>query len=94
MMTTVWETESVGTEVMPMHLEKYVKASDFLKSLLQGDLGPNTSITEVRAVLGRFLLEMHSLLDIEEVLKTLMKFKVTHLIFDAIDHPLMPEASR
>jgi len=44
MITSVWETASVQTENMPVHLEKYIKASDFLKSLLQGKLGRNTTI--------------------------------------------------
>lgn len=37
---------------------------------------------------------MQGLLDIEEVLKTLMKYNVTHLIFEAVESPMLPEADR
>lgn len=35
LMTHIWETNSVHTQKMADHLEKYIKASDFMKALIE-----------------------------------------------------------
>ena len=35
MMSSVWEAESVMTARIPDHIEKYIKASDFIKALIE-----------------------------------------------------------
>ena len=33
--TSLWEKESVETNKMPDHIEKYIKSSDFIKALIE-----------------------------------------------------------
>ena len=81
-MTSVWETESVQTNKMPDHIEKYIKSSDFIKALIEARKDKIISMQQLKVILLKFLLEMQHYLDYEETFNLMFRYRVLDTLFD------------
>ena len=93
-MTSVWETESVQTNKMPNHIEKYIKSSDFIKALIEARKDKIISMQQLKVILLKFLLEMQHYLDYEEIFNLMFRYRVLDTLFDFAESLELQESSR
>ena len=93
-MTSLWEKESVETNKMPDHIEKYIKSSDFIKALVEARKDKTISMQQLKVILLKFMLEMQFYLDYEEIFNLMFRYRVLDTLFDFAESIELQESSR
>ena len=93
-MSTVWETESVQTNKMPEHIEKYIKSSDFIKALIEARKDKTLSMQQLKVILLKFLLELQHYLYYDEIFNLMFRYRILDTLFDFAESLELKESSR
>ena len=93
-MSTVWETESVQTNKMPEHIEKYIKSSDFIKALIEARKDKTLSMQQLKVIQLKFLLELQHYLDYDEIFNLMFRYRILDTLFDFAESLELKESSR
>lgn len=72
-LTNIWEGESNTTNA-PEYIEKYLKASDFIKALIESRKHKEITMQQVHTLLNKFLIELQSYLDFEEIFGLMFRY--------------------
>lgn len=84
-LTRMWENASVqGSSLsnVPECIEKYLKASDFIKALIEARKLKKISMNQLKAIIVRFMIDIQSFLDFEEIFSVCFKYKLVDTLFE------------
>ena len=69
-LTKIWENASVSAQSaagVPECIEKYLKASDFVKALVEARRSKEITMNQLKVTLVRFMIDLQEFLDFEEI---------------------------
>lgn len=67
---------------VPKSIEKYVKASDFLKALIEARMSDEVTMPQLQIIFLRFLIELQGYLDYDEIFTLVFRYKMLDVLFD------------
>jgi hypothetical protein len=95
LMSKIWEQESVRvSSSMQNYIEKYVKASDFLKALVEARMDQEITMLQLQVIMLRFLIELQGYLDYEEIIGLVFRYKMLDVLFDFAGNQSLLEEER
>jgi hypothetical protein len=94
-MSKIWEQETLKqSSNMPNYIEKYLKASDFLKALIEARRDQEITMQQLQIIMLRFLIELQGYLDYEEIFSLLFRYKMLDVLFDFSESSDLTEEQR
>ena len=81
-LTNIWEQDSNITTSIPDYIEKYLKASDFIKALIESRKNKEITMPQLHAILNKFLVELQSYLDFDEIFSLMFRYKLVDVLFE------------
>ena len=67
---------------MPKTIDKYAKASDFLKALVDARLSQEITMLQLQVSMLRFLIELQGYLDYDEIFSLVFRYKMLDVLFE------------
>ena len=94
--TKLWEENSMSTQwdKMPEGYEKYLKASDFLKALIESRRHKEITMAQFQSITLKFLIELQIYLDFDEIFLLAFKYKIIDLLFEFAESTELTDAVR
>lgn len=91
-MTKIWDEDGMDMHgSIPDHIEKYLKASDFVKALIESRKHKQITMAQLESIMINFMLELQNYLDFEEIFLVSFRYQLLGVLFEFAESPKLSE---